>query len=95
LLPLDFRKTLNNQLLNKQYLYGCGRIVIVDPDKYVNYMRVCDREFFNRSLEKGYRKGYGYFQLFNVNSNRIVDIDNAYPVTSQNASLSDIKFSSN
>lgn len=95
ILPIDFKNKVLSLNLNKEKFYGCRRLNIDNYQDYLDYKSGIknDNDFY---LFRG--SGYGYFQLFNIQSVTYKYLYNnmyggfPYPMTSYNVCEDDWKF---
>jgi hypothetical protein len=88
--PNDFKEKIDFKNLNKEFMYGTERVLLKTPDDLFNYeMGFADDEF---EVPPGF--GYGYFLLFNWQSQVIKNCQPGYwsPHNSPNCQNSDWMF---
>jgi hypothetical protein len=86
ILPNNWSEIINSNIFKKDALHICSRNII---ENYDDYQRWINGEQVGK-IESS--KGFGYFQLFNVNSSAIFGRNPIFPETSDDASWSDLSF---
>lgn len=86
ILPSNWSDLIKSSIFNKDAIHICSRNII---ENYEDYQRWLNGEEVGR-LETS--KGFGYFQLFNINSSSIFGRNPIFPETSDDAAWSDLSF---
>lgn len=86
ILPNNWNEIIKSNIFKKDAIHICSRNII---ENYDDYQRWINGEQVGR-IESS--KGFGYFQLFNVNSNVIFGGNPIFPETSDDAAWSDLSF---
>ena len=87
ILPNKWSEIVNSNIFKKDSIHICSRNIIETHNDY--------QRWINGDVEVGKiesSKGFGYFQLFNVNSNAIFGKYPIFPETSDDAAWSDLSF---
>lgn len=85
-LTKDWNRVTKLDIFDKDSIHICSRNIV---ESYDEYQRWSSGESVGR-LESP--KGFGYFQLFNVNSNAVFGKNTIFPETSDDAAWSDLSF---
>lgn len=86
IIPNSWNGIINSNIFKKDAIHICSRNII---ENYDDYQRWINGEQVGR-IESS--KGFGYFQLFNINSNVLFGGNPIFPETSDDAAWSDLSF---
>lgn len=86
IIPNNWNEIINSNIFKKDAIHICSRNII---ENYDDYQRWINGEQVGK-IESS--KGFGYFQLFNVNSSVIFGRNPIFPETSDDAAWSDLSF---